>query len=122
MKTILGVVLGLGAIAIAAIAVSKSKKKIPMESETVNGNLKMSDVVGYFKMLQLVKGKDVPFIARASRFKDVINTNSAKPQSLVLGVFNQESNEFNPVKVIFCDGFDEKLLEVLGNEDLVVLN
>lgn len=122
MKTILGVVLGIGAIAIAAVAVSKSKKRVPVESETINGNLKLNDVVGYFKTLQLVKGKDVPFIARTNRFKDVIKTNSIKPQSLVLGVYNNQTEEFNPVKVIFCDGFDEKLLEVLGNEDLVVLN
>lgn len=129
MKTIVGITLGLGALVVAGIAYSSYRKKHPkigagmpnVETETINGVLKMSEVVSYFKTLALKKDRDIPFIAKYRRFESTFRIEPSKAKGLVLGVLNKETDELNPVKVIFADNFDEKIIEVMGNEDLVTL-
>ena len=41
---------------------------------------------------------------------------------LLLGVYDEKANEINKALLIIADAFDEKTLEVLGNESLVVLS
>lgn len=124
MKTIVGVAIGLGIIAVGTIVYSLSKKKGSLLKETVDGSLKFDDVVAYFKTLNMVKGKQIPFLAlpHAKQLKDTIQLRTNKPKALILGVYDEGKDELNPMKIVYADGFDEKLVEVLGNEKLVVLS
>lgn len=126
MKTIVGVAIGLGIIAVGAFVYAVCKRKEPLLEETVEGDLKLEDVVAYFKTLSMVKGKQIPFLALPGEEKlKVINIKSIKSNKskvLILGVYNNDKDSLNPMKIVYADGFDEELTEVLGNETLVVLS
>lgn len=124
MKTIVGVAIGLGILAVGTIAYSLSKKKLPLLEETVDGSLKLEDVVAYFKTLNMVKGKQIPFLALpdAEKLAGTLHLRTNKPKVLILGVYNEEKDELNPMKIVYADGFDEKIIEILGNEKLVILS
>lgn len=123
MKTIVGVAIGLGIIAVGAFVYAVCKRKEPLLEETVEGDLKLEDVVAYFKTLSMVKGKQIPFLALPGEEKlKVINIKSNKSKVLILGVYNNDKDSLNPMKIVYADGFDEELTEVLGNETLVVLS
>ena len=87
-----------------------------------------TDVVAYFKNLSLTKGRDIPFIAKANskELQEVVSvikkTEDFNDTTLLLGTLNEETNEFENVKIIIAKSFDDKTKEVLGNEPLVVLN
>lgn len=123
MKTIVGVAIGLGIIAVGAFVYAACKRKEPLLEETVEGDLKLEDVVAYFKTLSMVKGKQIPFLALPGEEKlKVMNIKSNKSKVLILGVYNNDKDSLNPMKIVYADGFDEELTEVLGNETLVVLS
>ncbi len=123
MKTIVGVAIGLGIIAVGAFVYAVCKRKEPLLEETVEGDLKLEDVVAYFKTLSMVKGKQIPFLALPGEEKlKVMNIKSNKSKVLILGVYNNDKDSLNPMKIVYADGFDEELTEVLGNETLVVLS
>jgi hypothetical protein len=54
--------------------------------------------------------------------KDVLSIQPTKKESLFIGVFDEEKNEIVHAKLIEADELDAKTREVLGNEDLIVLN
>lgn len=122
MKTIVEIAIGVGIVAVGAIIYAMSKKKVPVLEETVDGDLRLEDVVAYFKTLSMVKGKQVPFIALPDVKKLGVKVTPRKAKTLILGVYNTDNDVLNPMKVVYADGFDEKLIEVLGDEKLVVLN
>ena len=51
-----------------------------------------------------------------------MNYETKKNAALFVGVFNEEKNEIIHAQIIEADSFDDKILEVLGNEAIVVLN
>ena len=129
--------IGLGIAAIAAIAIcvklcpkdliSKIRKKLKRGKEiysikTIEGKVNFQDIVAWFKSLSLDKNKDVPFIAKATELKDMLNYETKKNAALFVGVFDEEKNEIIHAQIIEADSFDEQTRETLGNEPIVVLN
>lgn len=124
--------LGIAAVA-AAIAIimkpkdiiSKIRKKLKHKEisvKTIEGKVNFQDIVAWFKSLPLDNNKHVPFIAKADQFKDMLNYKPKKNATLFIGVFDEEKNEIIHAQIIEADSFDDKILEVLGNEPIVVLN
>lgn len=118
----------IGGIALVGVAYysyqrRKSKKNLPKKElidELVSNfdaenviKLSLSDVVNYFKSLSLKKGKDIPFIAVAS--KDEVKL-------YLLASYNEETDEVENYKLIAPESIDDKLINVIGNEALVVLS
>ena len=128
---------GLGIAAITAIGIvvklcpkyliSKIGKKLKLSKEiysikTIEGKVNFQDIVAWFKSLSLDKNKDVPFIAKATELKDMLNYETKKNAALFVGVFNEEKNEIIHAQIIEADSFDDQTLEVLGKESIVILN
>lgn len=111
-----------------------------LEIKKIEGTLSFMDVVGWFKKLSLNSQKDTPFVALADKFEEMFTTyfktenlmvypplpgdtfNGPNHKRLLLGVYDEEAGEINKALLIIADAFDEKTLEVLGNESLVVLS
>lgn len=101
----------------------KSKRAISKEevinelASTLNpenvDKLSLSDVINYFKTLQLRKGIDTPFIAIAIK-------NGVK--SYVLATYNEESNEIENGRLVSPKTIDDELIRVMGNETFVILS
>ena len=90
--------------------------------KTIEGKVNFQDIVAWFKSLSLDKNKDIPFIAKADLFKDMLNYETKKNAALFVGVFNEEKNEIIHAQIIEADSFDDQTLEVLGKESIVILN
>lgn len=120
---------------------SKNVKQIcNLEIKKIEGALSFTDVVGWFKKLSLDSQKDTPFVALADKFEEMFasyfktenmmvypplpNDTFNRPDNkrLLLGVYDEKANEINKALLIIADAFDEKTLEFLGNESLVVLS
>ena len=120
---------------------SKSVKQIHnLEIKKIEGTLSFSDVVGWFKKLSLDSQKDTPFVALADKFEEMFTSyfktenmivypplpnvtfNGPNNKRLLLGVYDEKTDEITKYLLIIADAFDEKTLEVLGNEPLVVLS
>lgn len=96
------------------------KKKILSTSENVD-ELRMSDVVSYFKGKALVKDRDIPFIATVAGFSKVVSIPN-KDNGYILGVYNESADELTDVRLIYAKSVDEKFKSVIGNEQLIVLS
>lgn len=77
--------------------------------------------VQWFKKQRLDKNKHVPFVADASKFKDMLKTAPVKNVGIFQGVFDEETDEIISNQFIEADALDAKTRSVLGNEELVVL-
>lgn len=95
------------------------KKKILSTSENVD-ELRMSDVVSYFKGKALVKDRDIPFIATVAGVSKVVSIPN-KENGYILGVYNESADELTDVRLIYAKSVDEKFKSVIGNEQLIVL-
>lgn len=111
-----------------------------LKVKDVQGTLSFPNVVGWFKSLHLDPQKNTPFVALADQLENMIGSyfksdnvfvypplpdDVFKDQSkkrLLLGVYNEETDEVSNAMLIVADAFDEKTLEVLGNESLVALS
>ncbi len=93
-----------------------------IEEKAIDGQLKFQDVVGWFKQQSLDKGKDTPFVAIPAKFKGLLNFEPKKPEALLLGIYNEQSNSITKALIIECDETDGKTKEVLQNNELVVLS
>lgn len=124
MKTIVGIAIGLGVIAVGTLLYAMNKKKDPVLEETVEGDLKLEDLVAYFKTLSMVKGKQIPFLALpdAAQIKSIWKGKARKAKTLIVGIYNKDNDTPNPTKIVYADGFDEELVKLFGNEKIVVLN
>ena len=103
------------------------KKQIFASTEQIEGELQFCDVVSYFRDLDLNEKKDTPFIAngKSTQFQDVakgIITPRIGYDLLMIGVFDEKKDEILHAKFIFSKGWNEKLTNVMGGEDLVVLS
>lgn len=79
-------------------------------------------VVGWFKKIyNLDQNKDVPFVADAEQFKEMLQTAPTKNVGLFQGVYDEELDEITHHQYLEADAVDAKTREVLGSEPLVVL-
>lgn len=79
------------------------------------------EVVGWFRSLTLDPQKDTPFIADATKFKDMLKTAPTKNVGIFEGVYNEEADEITENRYLDADEVDNRTKQVLGNESLVVL-
>ena len=130
-----GTILTIGAVCAIAYAVYKRKqnKYITLndnntETSIVDGELCFTDVIAYFKGLNLKKGEDIPFICRESqRTKEIFNIyrpefKQAGYTWLFIGVYNENSEEITNYKVIYAKSLDKAITDTFNGEDLVILN
>lgn len=150
MSTIL--IVGAGVVVVGAAAAYYSYKKGLFQKQTksvkpmsnlsvkqIEGTLSFGDVVGWFKSLSLDKEKDTPFIALADQVKEITSyfksdniivypplpdgiLEDQDKKRLLLGVYDEKSQEVSNAMLLVADSFDAKTLEVLGEEKLVVLS
>jgi len=140
-KILLGVlsaaVLACGAYYIIKNNISKTNNDLKLDRRSIDGTLSFDDIVSWFKGLNLERENDIPFICFADKFQDLIkekfNLNipeshietlfeSDKKARLVLGVYNERRNALSHLTLLESDQLDEKTLQVLGDESMVVLN
>lgn len=112
----------------------KHQKKVfsieDVPSEIVDGEVKMVDIVGVFKSLNLEKGKDTPFIAK--NVQELFNftltpeykLRKESYETLFLGVYNESVEKLSFAKIIYAKQFDEQLSDVLNQavDGIVVLS
>lgn len=92
-------------------------------SRVVNGILNFAkEVVGWFKSLNLKLGQDIPFIAKKDLFKKALKNAPVKDVGIFEGVYNEVSDEITHAEYIEADNLDAQTRQVLGQEELVVLN
>lgn len=93
-------------------------------STIINGVISFfQHIVGWFKGLNLKKGRDVPFVADAQseKFKQMLKQAPKKDVGIFEGVYNEDTNEITHYKYLEGDEIDAKTQDLLGDEELVVL-
>lgn len=81
-----------------------------------------NDVVNWFnKLYYLDQERHVPFIGVAKLLNDFHHYTPIKEKCLFLGVYDEKTEEIVEHLFLEADCFDEKLIAVLGDEPLVVL-
>lgn len=106
----------------------KKKSDIQLNEEVVDTELLMDDVISFFKMQKLDQKKHLPFIANGdcAEFRKLFHAPYPKAKegycSLLIGVYDEQTQEIIVSKLIHAKLLDRKILEILGNENLVVLN
>lgn len=86
------------------------------------GILKMSDVTAYYKNLSLMQGIYIPFMAQDESFRDIVKDIPADKPCVLLGVYNNQTDNVEHAKLIVADQIDQSVKDVLGNEKLVTLS
>lgn len=92
--------------------------------KVINGIINFAkNIVNWFKTLNLVQKRDVPFLANANslEFQKMLKTAPVKDVGIFKGVYNEETNEITHHEFVEADGLDQETKDVLGNENLVVL-
>ena len=94
-----------------------------VKTETLEGYLKMDDIVSIFKARSLNPTTDIPFISKT--LEGLIVTpkgilEKADYVSVVLGV-NYDSN-IDIFEIIYAKAFDKKLEDAFINRDLITLS
>lgn len=106
----------------------KKKSDIQLNEEVVDTELLMDDVISFFKMQKLDQKKHVPFMANGdcAEFRKLFHAPYPKAKegycSLLIGVYDEQTQEIIVSKLIHSKLLDKKILEILGNENLVVLD
>lgn len=95
------------------------KKHGKIETQKSDGPIKMNDVVAWFRSQNLDENTDLPFIMRAD---DIIADDGGNSKSIILGVFRESTDEILKALLIKADVWDQQLAEIIGDEQLIVLN
>lgn len=141
MKAITWIIVGVAIIGLGYYAYQKTKKgknildKVTkaikkdtnFSTETCE-ILKKDDVVAYFKSLSLIKGRHIPFVARANKFSqspltiDVPIDVPYGEYNVLLGVYDESSHKLSTLKAIVAQKWDSEFATMIGKEDLIVLS
>jgi hypothetical protein len=90
----------------------------PKEVET----LTMKEVVTYFKDQKLNPKVHTPFIANnLSKFSPYIPKKEGF-KTIIAGVYNETEDDFKPLRVYHCIRLSADVIEIMGNEELIVLS
>ena len=138
MKAITWIIVGVAIIGLGYYAYKKSKKseknitdkiaKTKLKQEIITTEtcevVKQNDVVSYFKSLPLIKGRHIPFVARANGFiKYFPNISIPNGEyNVVLGVYDESSDKLSTLKAIVSQKWDSEFATMIGKEDLIVLS
>lgn len=99
-----------------------------LPSEILDGELTLDAVIAFFKSKSLEQDKHKPFIANGFSDEWQKKCNCKFPPqkdgyvSIVLGVFNEKTDTLEYAKIVYAKSLDKKLLDVLGNDKLIVLS
>ncbi|MBD5354593.1 MAG: hypothetical protein HDR85_06790 [Bacteroides sp.] len=116
--------LGVAAVCCGLYFKSKKTNKKPILTPENVEQIEMSDIVGYFKSLNLIKGQDKPFIAQGDEVLKLVEFQNPIPEKsimLLLGVYGSDY-EIKHLKALCCNVLDDSVKEVLGSDTLVVLS
>lgn len=133
MKAITWIIIGVAIAGIGYYAYKKSKKsentlidkiakiikKEQITTETCEV-IKQKDVTSFFKSLPLIKGRHIPFVARASKFTQFLDIPNGE-YNVMLGVYDELSDELSSVKIIVAKTWDTEFATMIGKEELIVL-
>ena len=101
---------------------TKEITKLVLTPENV-AQIEMSDIVGYFKSLNLLKGEDKPFVAQGKKVLELVDLSESVPENktiLLLGVYGR-GDEIKGLKALCCDNLGNSVKNVLGSDSLIVL-
>lgn len=73
-----------------------------------------SDVVGYFKGLNLNPANDLPFLIDCKVLSEKLQGIPNKENSLLIGVYHKDSDSITNTKYLIADSFDTQTKEVLS--------
>lgn len=133
MNTTGMLLVGLGVVALGGLvykllssrAKSSTPKPVQLSPEFVDGTLRFADVQAFYKLLKLQQGKHTPFIARGGdKLRDLLGQAMPVQEGytpLFLGVYEESTELLIHHRLIFARDLDAEILEVLGEDDLVVL-
>lgn len=88
----------------------------------INGILSFTlHVVSWFHNKNLDPKKHTPFIANATKLKDILADAPRKNVGLFQGVYDEQRDEIVHHEQLEADALDAQTQEILGNEEIVVL-
>lgn len=97
-------------------------------SEIIDGELTLDAVIAFFKSKSLDIDKHKPFIANSfpdDEWQKKCNCKFPPKKdgyvSILLGVYNEKADTVEYIKIVYAKSLDKKLLDVFGNDKLVVL-
>ena len=105
----------------------QNSNKVVLSEETIDSELKITQIVEFFKSLELKQKRDVPFVANGDceEFRKMCGGSFPKKKegyvTLFLGVDNEEKGAIDYHKLIHAKTVDSETQQMLGNENLVVL-
>ncbi len=84
--------------------------------------LTMKEVVTYFKDQELNPKVHTPFIANnLSKFSPYISKKEGF-KTIIAGVYDETKDDFKPLRVYHCIALSADIIEIMGNEELIVLS
>jgi hypothetical protein len=110
-----------------ASIIKKSKHNLyPLSKSKIDRELSLNiDIVSYFKQLSLNPKKQTPFMIKGNCMtKFFSDATDMSANSLIVGVYNEDSNTITDLKVIEGTSMDAQLQNILknANDGIVVLN
>ena len=129
--------LGLGIVAAGVIMASfaaygKRRKReafynLQIEEKNISRSesVLFDDVISWFKQHNMKKGKDTAFIASSECFsKEQIEKLSVKDSEKVVmwGIYKDGDENLADYMFLISAGFEQKILDILGQEKVVVLD
>lgn len=106
----------------------KHRNRVKIEEETIDNELRFDDIYSYFKIQSLQKEKHIPFIAsgECERINSMLHLSHSIEKkgyiSVFIGVYNEQNDTLVNAKLIYAKSIDEKTKNILGTNELVVLN
>ena len=114
-----------GAVA-AFLLYKRQHSRFAFNEETIEGELKLSQITDFLKSLDLKQGRDIPFVAKADceEFKNMFHTSFPSKEgyiSLFVGAYDEKTNSLTKHKLLHAKAIDAELQELLQNDHLIVL-
>jgi hypothetical protein len=95
---------------------------VDLISYVIEGVISLFDhVIDYFKGLKLRKGKDIPFIAKREALSEMIHNAPVKDLGIFEATYNEDTGEIENGRMLEADEISEDILDIIGDEKLVVL-
>lgn len=99
-----------------------------VKKEFIDKEIHLEDIMEYLKSQNLNPNVHIPFIAQYEEgaindlklFFENINSEEGY-QMLLIGIFDNNSENLSDIRVLYGKGFDSKLSGVIGNQTLIVL-
>lgn len=115
--------------AIGAYFYSQRKKAVvELTPDILDAELSFDEVTAFFKSKNLNKDVHTPFMANgdSAELKKMMHQPYPKGKegyvSLLLGVYNNNSDKIEDAKLIYAKSLSPKIVEVLGGEPMVILS